>query len=65
MSPSFQASGRRAALCLACVLAVSRDHMITTPAGRHRADALAAKLPSGTWQRISCGDGARGRHWYD
>jgi SRSO17 transposase len=29
------------------VLAVSRDHVITTPAGRRRADALAGALPEG------------------
>jgi SRSO17 transposase len=46
-------------------LAVSRDHVITTPAGRRRADALAGKLPKGAWQRVSCGDGAKGRRWYD
>src|SRR3954468_25000378 len=47
------------------VLAVSRDHVITTPAGRRRADALAVTLPGGAWQRVSCGDGAKGRRWYD
>src|SRR5580700_5714244 len=41
------------------VLAVSCDHVITTPAGRRRADALAGKLPKRAWQRISCGDGAK------
>jgi SRSO17 transposase len=50
---------------IAYVLAVSRDHVLTTPAGRCRADALAAQLPKGAWQRISCGDGAKGRRWYD
>jgi SRSO17 transposase len=47
------------------VLAVSRDHVITTPAGRRRADVLAGKLPKGSWQRLSCGNGAKGRRWYD
>ena len=50
---------------LAYVLAVARDHVITTPAGRRRADALAVTLPNRAWQRISCGDGAKGRRWYD
>jgi len=50
---------------LAYVLAVSRDHVITTPAGRRRADALAAVLPKGAWQRVSCGYGAKGRRFYD
>jgi SRSO17 transposase len=47
------------------VLAVSRDHVITTPAGRKRADALAAVLPKAAWQRLSCGNGAKGRRYYD
>ena len=47
------------------VLAVSCDHVVTTPAGRRRADALAVTLPKGAWQRLSCGDGAKGRRWYD
>ena len=47
------------------VLAVSRDYVVTTPAGRRRADALAVKLPKGAWQRLSCGDGAKGRRWYN
>jgi SRSO17 transposase len=50
---------------IAYVLAVSRDHVITAPAGRRRADALAAVLPKAAWQRISCGNGAKGRRWYD
>jgi hypothetical protein len=43
------------------VLTVSRDRVITTPAGRRRADALAVALPKGAWQRVSCGDGAKRR----
>ena len=50
---------------LGYVLAVSRDHVITTAAGRRRADVLAAGLPAGGWQRISCGNGAKGRRWDD
>jgi SRSO17 transposase len=50
---------------LACVLAVSRAHVITAPAGRQRADALAGRLPRGAWQRLSCGDGAKGTRRYD
>jgi SRSO17 transposase len=49
---------------LGYVMAVSRDHVITTAAGRRRADALAAGLPAGAWRRISCGNGAKGRRWY-
>ena len=47
------------------VLAVSCDHVVTTPAGRRRAGALAAALPKGAWPRLSCGNGAKGRRWYD
>ncbi len=50
---------------LAYVLAVSRDHVIATAAGRRPADALAATLPKKAWQRLSCGNGAKGRRWYD
>jgi SRSO17 transposase len=50
---------------IAYVLAVARAHVLTAPAGRHRADALAAKLPSRAWQRLSCGDGAKGERRYD
>ena len=50
---------------LAYVLAVSRDQAITTKAGTWRADAMAAAIPGAAWQRISCGDGAKGRRYYD
>ena len=44
------------------VLAVARDHLVTTPTGPRRADVLAG---AGAWHRLSCGNGAKGRHWYD
>jgi SRSO17 transposase len=47
------------------VLAVSRDHVITTAAGRRRADALAPVLPKRAWQRVSCGESAKGRRFCD
>jgi SRSO17 transposase len=47
------------------VLAVARDHVVATPAGRRRADALAGKLPKRSWQRLSCGEGAKGSRRYD
>lgn len=50
---------------IAYVLAVSRAHVLATPAGRRRADVLAAGLPDRAWQRLSCGNGAKGRRWYD
>lgn len=49
---------------LGYVLAVSRDHVITTAAGRRRADEMAAALPKTAWQRLSCGNGAKGRRCY-
>jgi SRSO17 transposase len=50
---------------IAYVLAVACAHVLATRAGRHRADALAAKLPKRAWQRLSCGDGAKGHRRYD
>ena len=47
------------------VLAVAKDHRVTTGQGRQRADALAARLPRISWQRLSAGDGAKGHRWYD
>jgi SRSO17 transposase len=50
---------------IAYVLAVACAHMLATPAGGRRADALAAKLPKRAWQRMSFGDGAKGERRYD
>jgi SRSO17 transposase len=50
---------------VAYVLAVSRDHVIATAAGRFRADVPAAALPRKAWQRLSCGNGAKGHRRYD
>ncbi len=47
------------------MLEVSRDHVVATSAGRRRVDALAAELPETAWQRLNCGNGAKGRRWYD
>jgi SRSO17 transposase len=47
---------------IAYVLAVARDHTVATPAGPRRADVLAA---AGAWHRLSCGNGVKGRRWYD
>ena len=47
------------------VLAVAKDHRITTPAGTHRADELAARLPRRAWHRLSAGKGAKGHRVYD
>ncbi|MFC4591825.1 IS701 family transposase [Sphaerisporangium corydalis] len=50
---------------LAYVLAVSCDHHITTPAGRIRADSMVRQIPRTGWQRLSCGNGAKGERDYD
>lgn len=51
---------------LGYVLAISCDHRVeTTAAGARRADAVAAGLPKGAWQRLSAGDGAKGPRLYD
>ena len=47
------------------VLAVARDHQVSTPAGRLRADAIAATLPTTAWQRLSAGNGSKGPRIYD
>nr|WP_188192354.1 IS701 family transposase [Nonomuraea sp. SYSU D8015] len=47
------------------VLAVSRSHQITTGAGKVRADVMAGKVPKTGWQRLSCGQGAKGERRYD
>lgn len=50
---------------LGYVLAVACDHHVSTEAGRQRADALAAQLPTRVWQRLSAGAGAKGQRFYD
>ncbi|MFI5775173.1 IS701 family transposase [Streptomyces sp. NPDC051658] len=47
------------------VLAVARDHQITTHAGRLRADTLVKRLPRRAWQKLSAGAGAKGHRFYD
>ena len=50
---------------IAYVMAVSCDAMIATVAGKKRADELAALVPGGGWQRLSCADGSKGPRLYD
>ncbi len=47
------------------VMAVACSEMITAPAGAGRADELAALVPEGAWQRLSCADGSKGPRLYD
>lgn len=47
------------------VMAISCDHRFDTPAGKTRADALAAAAPRKGWQRLSAGIGSKGHRLYD
>jgi hypothetical protein len=47
------------------VLAVSRKRPIPTRAGVFAAGLLAHCLPKKAWQRLSAGEGAKGRRFYD
>ena len=50
---------------IAYVMAVACSEMITTAAGRFRADKLAALVPATGWQRLSCANGSKGPRLYD
>ena len=47
------------------VMAVACSEPVTVPAGRFRADELAALAPASGWQRLSCADGSKGPRLYD
>jgi SRSO17 transposase len=47
------------------VLAVACSHPVPTPAGKQRADQIAAGLPRRAWQRLSAGAGSKGPRLYD
>jgi SRSO17 transposase len=47
------------------VMAVPCSEPVTVPAGQRRADELAALVPAGAWQRLSCADGSKGPRLYD
>jgi SRSO17 transposase len=47
------------------VMAVACSEMTAVPAGSFRADGLAALVPAGAWQRLSCADGSKGPRLYD
>ena len=44
---------------------MAKSHTVAVSAGPVRVDALAAKLPPRSWQRLSAGAGAKGHRWYD
>jgi SRSO17 transposase len=50
---------------LGFVLAVAKDHRISTAAGSRRAIDLAVCMPARAWQQMSAGDGAKGPRLYD
>lgn len=47
------------------VLTVACSHRVPTGLGIHRADQIAAGLPTQAWQRISAGQGAKGHRYHD
>jgi SRSO17 transposase len=47
------------------VMAVPVSEPCATAAGKIRADALAARVPAGGWQVMSCGDGSKGPRLYE
>jgi SRSO17 transposase len=47
------------------VLAVAKDHRITTGIGVRKAIDLAVRLPPAAWQRLSAGAGAKGQRLYE
>jgi len=47
------------------VLGVSKDEPLWCGGEQKRADVWAATLPERAWQRLSCGDGAKGPRVYD
>jgi SRSO17 transposase len=47
------------------VMAVACSEMVSVPAGSFRADALAALVPAGAWERLSCADGSKGPRLHD
>jgi SRSO17 transposase len=47
------------------VLAVAKDHRITTGIGVRKAVELAVRLPDRSWQRLSAGAGSKGHRYYD
>ncbi|MGW5818275.1 IS701 family transposase [Streptomyces noursei] len=52
-------------LGLGYVVAVPKSQQIKSLAGSWRIDELIKQAPSDAWQRLSCGDGAKGPRVYD
>jgi SRSO17 transposase len=47
------------------VLAIAKNHQISTGIGSRRAIDLAVRLRPHCWNRLSAGRGAKGERWYD
>ena len=47
------------------VMAVPCSELVTTAAGRRRADELAGLVPQQAWQQTYCADGSKGPRVYD
>jgi SRSO17 transposase len=47
------------------VLAIAKDEPLWSEFQQQRADARLATAPTDAWQRLSCGDGAKGPRLYD
>jgi SRSO17 transposase len=47
------------------VLAVPKSQQVKSPAGSWRIDHVLTGAPAEAWQRISCGNGAKGPRVYD
>lgn len=45
--------------------AVCCDRLSVLGGARTRIDAATAAMGEASWQRRSCGNGAKGRRWYD
>jgi SRSO17 transposase len=50
---------------LGYVLAIAKNHPISTGIGDRRAIDLAVRLRPHHWQRLSAGRGSKGERWYD
>jgi len=46
------------------VLAVAKDHHVTTAAGKLRADAITCRRPRASWRRLSAEPRLKGHRFY-
>jgi SRSO17 transposase len=50
---------------LGYVVGVRTDHTVCVGLRQARVRTLCGEVPAAAWQRLSCGDGAKGPRWYD